>query len=289
MDRGSEEPSPPAGDGESLSDLGDLIGSVLRLRDAVVMAMSLAYQRLAQGVVVFTAVVLLLWTASFLYGSFYYSYMPKAAYSTHVHYYYRSDCESSAALLCSYPVANISLLKNNKNQLLSAYRFVSSGPDWDCLRRLQSPPANTQRTTGLTMLRYRSGLLRTVGTLLFLPAFLTGVAEQKQQLDMELFAEYRDDPYAPSAGAIVQIMSNKAQIYSSQLYIHAHFTGIRYLMFNFPLITALVGVSTNFIFLSILLLLSYTRLLFGAAWSPQQYKSSSEKEKNMEDDKDGVA
>ena len=45
-----------------------------------------------------------------------------------------------------------------------------------------------------SMLRYRSDLLRYLGTLLFLPAFLTGVAEQKQVLDVELFSDYTDDP-----------------------------------------------------------------------------------------------
>lgn len=44
------------------------------------------------------------------------------------------------------------------------------------------------------MLRYRSDLLKTLGTLLFLPAFLTGAAEQKQMVEVELFSEYKDDP-----------------------------------------------------------------------------------------------
>lgn len=44
------------------------------------------------------------------------------------------------------------------------------------------------------MLRYQSDLLKTLGTLLFLPAFLSGAAEQKQVLEVELFSEYMDDP-----------------------------------------------------------------------------------------------
>lgn len=34
--------------------------------------------------------------------------------------------------------------------------------------------------------------------------------------------------YSPSITAVIEILSNKVQIYSSQLCIHAHFTGIRY-------------------------------------------------------------
>lgn len=44
------------------------------------------------------------------------------------------------------------------------------------------------------MLRYRSDLVRILETLLLLPAFLTGKAEQKQMIEVELFSEYTDDP-----------------------------------------------------------------------------------------------
>ncbi len=107
---------------------------------------------------------------------------------------------------------------------------------------------------GQSILRYRSDLLRQLGTLLFLPAFLSGAAEQKQVLEVELFSDFTDDPvsptllcvntceyffdvylmgfflhvqYAPSVTAVIEILSNKVQIYSSQLQIHAHFTGVR--------------------------------------------------------------
>ncbi|XP_051810875.1 seipin-like [Acanthochromis polyacanthus] len=123
------------------------------------------------------------------------------------------------------------------------------------------------------MLRYRSDLLRTLGTLLFLPAFLSGVVEQKQVLDVELFSDYTDDPYSPSVTAVVEILSNKVQIYSSQLYVHAHFTGIRYLLFYFPVLSALIGVSSNFVFLSILFILSYMRVLLRADVKPRERRT----------------
>lgn len=71
-----------------------LIGqAMLRLQDVAIMAMSRARQRVLQAFVVFSVVLLLLWVAAFLYGSFYYSYMPKAAFSTSVHYHYRCVCD----------------------------------------------------------------------------------------------------------------------------------------------------------------------------------------------------
>lgn len=77
-----------------------LIGrALLRLQYCVVMAMLRIRQRIIQSFVVLSFVFLLLWTATFLYGSFYYSYMPKAAFSTDVHYYHRCVCEVLVILI----------------------------------------------------------------------------------------------------------------------------------------------------------------------------------------------
>ena len=65
---------------------------------------------------------------------------------------------------------------------------------------------------GQSMLRYRSELLRTMGTLLFLPAFLTGVSEQKQVLEVELFYDYTDDPVSRGALLYVGVSSLLVQL-----------------------------------------------------------------------------
>nr|QKW91275.1 seipin [Larimichthys crocea] len=284
-------------------DSGDdgeaLIGqALLRLQDGVAMAMSHVRQRVVQSFVVFFFVLLLLWISSFLYGSFYYSYMPKAAFSTPVHYYYRTNCESPSSFLCSYPVANISLMRNRKHVLTfgQVYRISLHLEMPDC-------PANQElgmfmiktscfsrdgrqvtSSARSSMLRYRSDLLKYLETLLFLPAFLSGATEQKQMLEVELFSDYTDDPYSPSVTAVIEILSNKVQIYSSHLYIHAHFSGLRYLIFNFPLLSALVGISSNFIFLSFLFVLSYMRLLLKVEWGPEQHRADgllSDRDENV--------
>ncbi|XP_069550558.1 seipin-like [Brachyistius frenatus] len=303
-------------------DASIFIGQVLmRLYYAVTMAMSRARQRVVQGIIVFSFVLLLLWVATFLYGSFYYSYMPNPAFSSPVHYYYRTDCESPASFLCSYPLANISLMRNKKNVLTfgQAYRIslqldIPDSPTnqelgmfmikTTCFSQDGGQVTSSARSarqllsassSRFSMLRYRSDLLRTLGTLLFLPAFLTGAAEEKQVLEVELFSEYMDDPYSPSVTAVIEILSNKVQIYSSQLFIHAHFTGIRYLLFYFPVVSALVGVSSNFIFLSLLFVFSYLRLLLRVEWKPDQLRRDgllSETGQNtsnqQEDERDGA-
>ncbi|KAM6953347.1 seipin-like [Aplochiton taeniatus] len=242
------------------------------------MVIQRARQRLLQGALTLTSLLLLLWTASFLYGSFYYSYMPKATYSTPVHYYYRTDCESSASYLCSFPIANVSLLRHGKKQVMSY------GQPYRITLELEMPESPANQEIGMfmvritcysregrhidsssrsTMLRYRSGLLRTLGTLLFFPAFLTGASTERQLVEVELFSEYTDNSYNPAIGAIVEIQSNQVQIYSAQLYIYAHFTGLRYILFHFPLMSATVGVTTNFVFLGMVLVVSYLRLHWG--------------------------
>ncbi|XP_077433814.1 seipin-like [Vanacampus margaritifer] len=259
------------------------------LNDATVMAMARVRQRVVQGAAVLSVLVLLLWISAFLYGSFYYSYMPLAAYSTPVHYYYRTDCESPKSFMCSHPVANVSLMRNNKPVL-------TFGQAYQITLQLDMPDSETNRELGMfmirttcysrdggqvaasarsarqlsaasssrfSMLRYQSNLLRTISTLLFFPVFISGATEQKQVLGVELFSDYTDDPYSPSATAVIEILSSKVQIYSSQLYIHAYFTGVRYLLFNFPILSAVMGMSSNFIFLSVLLVFSYMRLLLG--------------------------
>ncbi|XP_019109050.1 seipin isoform X1 [Larimichthys crocea] len=296
-------------------DSGDdgeaLIGqALLRLQDGVAMAMSHVRQRVVQSFVVFFFVLLLLWISSFLYGSFYYSYMPKAAFSTPVHYYYRTNCESPSSFLCSYPVANISLMRNRKHVLTfgQVYRISLhlEMPDCpanqelgmfmiktSCFSRDGSQVTSSARSASqllpasssrFSMLRYRSDLLKYLETLLFLPAFLSGATEQKQMLEVELFSDYTDDPYSPSVTAVIEILSNKVQIYSSHLYIHAHFSGLRYLIFNFPLLSALVGISSNFIFLSFLFVLSYMRLLLKVEWGPEQHRADgllSDRDENV--------
>ncbi|XP_050928402.1 seipin isoform X2 [Lates calcarifer] len=301
MDRESHSGSEEVGEPSALAGL-----ALLRLQSAVVTAMSRIRQRVVQGFAVFSVVSLLLWLATFLYGSFYYSYMPKATFSAPVHYYYRTNCESSTSFLCSYPVANISLMRNKKHVLTfgQAYRIslqleMPESPAnqelgmfmirTTCFSRDGGHVASSARSS---MLRYRSNLLRNLGTMLFLPAFLTGVTEQKQVLEVELFSDYTDDPYAPSDTAVIEILSSKVQIYSSELYIHAHFTGLRYLLFYFPVISALVGVSSNFIFLSVLFVFSYMRLLLRIEWKPEQIRADgleSERENNQQEDERDVA
>uniref|UniRef100_A0A8B9FBI0 Seipin n=1 Tax=Amazona collaria TaxID=241587 RepID=A0A8B9FBI0_9PSIT len=63
------------------------------------------------------AALLLLWASLFLYGTFYYSYVPAVAFVRPVHYAFRTDCGSPGPELCSFPTANVSLLGGNREKV----------------------------------------------------------------------------------------------------------------------------------------------------------------------------
>uniref|UniRef100_A0A8C7MZ53 Seipin n=2 Tax=Oncorhynchus kisutch TaxID=8019 RepID=A0A8C7MZ53_ONCKI len=246
-----------------------------------------ARRTLLQAAILFCVLALLVWVAVFLYGSFYYSYMPTVSFSTPVHYHYSSDCDAPNSVLCSFPVANISLLKNGKDQVMIY------GQPYRISLELEMPESIVNKQLGMfmikmscytndgqtvaavvrsAMLHYRSGLLQTLNTLLFSPLLLTGMTEQKQLVEVELFSDYKANSYQPTVGAVIEIQSQRVQVYSVQLRIHAFFTGIRYLLYNFPVTSAVIGVASNFAFLSVIVLFGYLQFIWGGLWPPEQVR-----------------
>ncbi|TMS05194.1 Seipin [Larimichthys crocea] len=268
--------------------MGGAMGPVLHwVQDVAAVTLLKARRTLFQAAILFCVLVLLLWVSIFLYGSFYYSYMPTVSFSTPVHFYYTSDCDASESALCSFPTANISFMKNDKDQVM-AY-----GQPYRISLELEMPESPVNEQLGMfmvkmssytkggktfstvgrsTMLHYRSTLLQTLSTFMFSPLLLTGISEQKQLIEVELSSDYKTNAYRPTTGAVIEIQSRRVQIYSSQLRIHAYFTGIRYVLYNFPLTSAVIGVATNFAFLSVIVLFSYLQFIWGGLWPPDQVR-----------------
>lgn len=266
--------------------MGGAVGPLLLwLQDVAAVTLLKARRTIFQAAILFCILCLLLWVSIFLYGSFYYSYMPSVSFSTPVHFYYSSDCSGPG--LCSFPTANISFMRNDRDPVMV------SGQPYRVSLELEMPesPVNEQlgmfmvkmfcytRGGGIissvgrsAMLHYRSDLLQTLSTFFFSPLLLTGMAEQKQLIEVELFSEYKTNAYQPTIGAVIEIHSKQVQIYSSRLRIHAYFTGIRYVMYNFPVTSAVIGVATNFTFLSVIALLGYLQFIWGGLWPPDQVK-----------------
>ncbi|XP_032383390.1 seipin [Etheostoma spectabile] len=266
--------------------MGATMGPVLHwLQDVAAVTLLRARRNLFQAAILFTVLVLLLLVSVFLYGSFYYSYMPTVSFSNPVHFYYTSDCDASESALCSFPTANISFMKNERDLVMSY------GQPYRVSLELEMPESPVNERLGMfmvkmscytkggkivssvgrsTTLHYRSSILHSLRTLLFSPFFLTGTAEQKQLIEVELFSDYKTNAYQPLVGAVIEIQSKRVQIYSSQLRIHAFFTGIRYVLYNFPLTSAGIAIATNFAFLSVIVLFSYLQFIWGGGIRPPQ-------------------
>ncbi|XP_062574407.1 seipin-like [Saccostrea cucullata] len=113
------------------------------------------------------------------------------------------------------------------------------------------------------ILHYRSELLRILDTFVFSPLLLSGFAEQKQSLTVEFYNSYIDDSYNPAVGAYIEVQNRRIQIYSATLKIHAHFSGLRYMLFYWPILSAAIGTSLNMCLLSFITLLSWYQLYYG--------------------------
>ncbi|XP_015460858.3 BSCL2 lipid droplet biogenesis associated, seipin, like isoform X1 [Astyanax mexicanus] len=270
----------------NIQELGNQIGGlVMGIQEALTILFIRIRQRVLQTTILLCVLLLMLWVAIFLYGSFYYSFMPTASFITPVHFYYRTDCPTPHHSICSLPMANFSLLKNGKKQVMTY------GQPYQITLELEMPESPVNEQLGMflvkmscyssdgqvvdtaarsTMLHFRSSLLNSLGTLAFFPLLLMGATEQKQYVLVELYSSYVDNSYKPTVGAVVEIYSQQVQIYKAQLYIHAHFTGIRYILYNFPLASAVVGVLSNFTFLSMLILFSYLQMALNGIWPNRQ-------------------
>ncbi|KAB1272600.1 UBX domain-containing protein 1 [Camelus dromedarius] len=215
-----------------------------------------ARKLLLQFGVLFCTILLLLWVSVFLYGSFYYSYMPTVSHLSPVHFYYRDGGYLGQVLMYGQPyriTLELELPESRVNQDLGMFLVTIS-----CYTRGGRIISTSSRSV---MLHYRSDLLQMLDTLVFSSLLLFGFAEQKQVLEVELYPEYRENSYVPTTGAIIEIHSRRIQLYGAYLRIHAHFTGLRYLLYNFPVTCAFIGVASNFTFLSVIVLFSYMHLL----------------------------
>ncbi|KAI5105249.1 hypothetical protein C0J45_4921, partial [Silurus meridionalis] len=258
-------------EGHSIHELNTEIGDLLFEIHKVITGLGARIkQKVVQTANVLCMLYLLIFAAIFLYISFYYIFMPTASFVTPVHFHYRMLSDS----VCSLPVANFSLLSTNKKQVMTP------GQSYQITLDLEMPESPTNMKLGMflvkmscyshdgqtvdtlmqtTMLHYRSNLLQTLETVILLPLMLMGVIEQKQHVLVELHSAYIDSSYKPSIGAVIEIQSQHVQFYKAQLYIYAHFSGIRCALYHYPFISAVVGVMSNFLFLSGIIFIGFVQ------------------------------
>ncbi|XP_049882296.1 seipin [Pectinophora gossypiella] len=233
-----------------------------------------ARELLYQAGIVTVFVTAILWISVFMYVVFYYTYMPNVTHVRPVHLQFKS-CEEQMGI-CSFPSAHVQLTKRS-HMLMSAQpyriRLILEMPESDinkdlgmfmvCAQMRAKGGVLVSSSCRSAMLRHRSQLHQLMRTLVLAPFLLSGFNEEKQQLQVELFSDFEDDQNLPVTDAYVELQSRYAQVYACELHIEAHFQGLRYVMFHWPKISAVVGISTNLFFVSLIFILSWYHLQDG--------------------------
>ena len=218
---------------------------------------------------------MLILASCIIYGSFYFAFVPATTHQTPVNLQFEPCVESPSK--CGYLNASVSL----GNPQPSTPPILMAGQAYTVVLALEMPdsPKNLElgmfmscldlkgleeaetlrRSCKSSMIRYKSSLLRKIETIILAPLLISGNIVEKQTVYIEFFDDFFDDPLNPIAAADVLIKSRFAEIYNSKLMIHAKFGGIRYLMFYYPVTSALMGTTLNFSMLSIIVILSWMR------------------------------
>jgi len=234
-------------------------------------------------------VVLVVSASLFMYGTFYYAYMPKEIHEVDVNFQF-DPCVDTMGM-CSFPNASVNL--DGRRQRLM------TGQPYSINLLLEVPDSPTNQALGMFMsclhiqtkdrkwigetcksniLEFRSDLLRVMETLVFSPFLLMGSSTQRQWVNVNYFTEFMDDPHSPATDITLVLRSKFLQVYSASLQVHAEFAGLRHIMYHHPILSTVVGVSSNMFILAVIILISWSRFFV------PEVESRSGLEGEVEDD-----
>lgn len=213
--------------------------------------------------------VSMVWASIFIYAYFYFSYMPIVSHVQEVYLSYR-DCPPNQKCL-EYPSDSVVLTKQNSILMVGQpYRVTlqlempeseqndRTGMFSVCgTMRSRDVPDYAHKSCRLTMIHFKSSLLKMISTVVMTPFFIFGQREEKQVVAVDLFSHFEDSSAHPVTDVDIAVLSNEVQFYSAQLLVTARFSGIRYIMFNWPIISGILGIVTNLFFLLIVCILSW--------------------------------
>lgn len=255
---------------------------------------------LFRGTVIALITALLVWLSIFMYTAFYYVYVPTITHERPVHLKFRpcgtGDSYKVIKGMCSFPSAHVQL--TNKQQLLMM------GQPYKIHLDLDMPESPTNRELGMfmvcvdfrgkrgqllanscrsTMLHYRGFMLDTIYKLIFSPFFVFGAAEEKQNVHVELFSDYEEREQEPVTDIYVEIQSRLIEIYSAKVLVNAQFSGLRYVMFHWPVLSAALGITANLFFIALTCMISWYQIIHS-----EEYLNFIEKnnEKKLDSDSD---
>jgi len=232
--------------------------------------------------------------AIFLYGTFYYAYMPVELVNMPVNLEFE-PCEGQTSTRCTFPAATVAL--GSKQQMLQGQVYsikmvleVPDSPDNEglgmfmaCMNVTGQDGAAIARSCKSSISQYRSPLLRSIETVAFAPGLMVGWAEQKQSVPVTFFATFHPDPHAPVREFHVEVKSKLVEVARASLHIEANLTGLRHLMYRHSWFSSVLGVGTVLIVLMTVIGVSWNQFRQGGARSMESFEQAKEDESEVED------
>ncbi|XP_043234989.1 seipin-like isoform X2 [Amphibalanus amphitrite] len=227
---------------------------------------------LAKCVLLWMVSTILLISSAVLYFTFHYSMMPTMLVTLPVHFQF-SPCYGEQKQ-CAFPTAEVYLVDSGASPLLHPHVHYTFSLEMDMPESAANKDAgmfmvqlNLTSLSGklvgssarANILHYRSGLHRTLRTLVFSPLLLTEYAHEQQRLTSELFTSYLVQEDEPPTRARLELRSLTAQVYSARLRVHARLSGLRRIMYHHPLVSGVLGTAATFCSLAVVFLLVWLR------------------------------
>ncbi|XP_046848135.1 seipin-like [Xenia sp. Carnegie-2017] len=256
----------------------------------------------------FLTVIVLLLVSILMFATFYQAYMPVVSHVKPVYLQFSTDCKDKMSTLCSYPEARVMFGSSNK---ANEQRMLMRGQAYKVFLDIEMPPSPINQKLGMfmvniefisadgvvlktssrsCMLPYESYLVKLFRTFFFSLPLTLGMTEEKQKIEMIFFDDYVDDSYKPAVQAKVVILTKQIEIYSSTLRLQASFTGLRYLIFNWPLVFSFFAIFANFITVTLLYSACVNQLapsFYASNNSPRAEASTPQRDTELRNNRNG--
>ncbi|XP_017780243.1 PREDICTED: seipin isoform X2 [Nicrophorus vespilloides] len=246
-----------------------------------------------KGTVVAFITTVLVWLSVFMYLAFYYTYVPSVAHERPVHLKFTPRDN-----IANYKENGPHSYLNAHVELTNRQQLLMMGQPYKVFLDLEMPESPVNKELGMfmvctqfhgkksliaqscrsAMLEYRSPLLQFLYTIVYSPFFLFGAAQEKQKLHIELFSNYEEQTGPAVTDVYIEIQSMYIELYSAKFLINAEFTGLRYFMFNWPVLSAIIGITSNLFFIAIVGIISWYQLIHS-----EEYRKYIRSKDNIQD------
>ncbi|XP_044747806.1 seipin [Coccinella septempunctata] len=230
---------------------------------------------LLRGSIVALLTALIVWLSIFMYVAFYYVYVPTITHEKPVYLTFR-PCEKWDVHkgICSFPSGSVHF--NQKQQSLMG------GQPYKVFLELEMPESPTNKDLGMfmvcadfhstdgrlitnscrsAMLPYRSVLLDFLFKIIMSPFYMVRHFEEKQKVYIELFSSYLEPEGQKVTDIHIEVQTKHIEIYSAKFTISANFSGLRYVMFHWPILSAAIGITSNLFFIAIVSMISWYQII----------------------------